>query len=92
MELVDSQLCSATAEKDTFAPAVGLEFLRVLCCFKITGSGISIEFCASFFTRGQVSQVLEVVIEEVYMMDPGDTDIKVDADYTYKAEPRLLFV
>jgi hypothetical protein len=72
MELVDFELCSATAKKDTLAPAIGFEFLRVLCRFEITGSGVVIEFGASFFPRCEVSQVLKVVVEEIYTIDFND--------------------
>ena len=66
MELVNLELCSATTKKDTLASAIGFEFFRVLRRIETAGSSVVIEFGASFFARCEVSQVLKIVVEEIY--------------------------
>ena len=66
MELIDFEFGSSSAQEDALAATVGFEFLRILQRFQIAGGRIAVEFSASFLARGEVSQSLKVVIQEIF--------------------------
>jgi hypothetical protein len=71
VELIDSELCPASAEKDAFTATVRFEFFVIFRSrwYDRPRSGVPIKFFATILASCEVTEGLEIVIEEVCRLD-----------------------
>lgn len=66
VELVHSELSPTSAQQYPLSATVRLELFRVFGGFQVSLCGVFVEFGSTFLTSGEVSESLEVIIEEIY--------------------------
>ena len=65
LKLIDLELDAAFAEERTLPAAVRLPLLRVLGLGEVPLGGVLVEACSAILAGGDVTQQVEVVIEEI---------------------------
>lgn len=66
VELINLQLCSSPPQKDSLAPAVRLELLGIFRRGEAPRGGVRVEISPPLFTRADISQELEIVVQEIW--------------------------
>lgn len=66
MELVDLNFCSPSSKQNTLATTVGLELFGVFIRLELSCIRVLVKFGPSVLASGEISQGLEVIIEEIW--------------------------
>lgn len=74
VELIHTESRSSLSENDSFSSAVGFKFGGSFGGCKTPFFGIGVEHGPSFFTRRDVTEELEVIVEEIWVESGSGND------------------